>query len=83
MNLPEGPVTIRFYVNDTVGNVAYDDVLLVLDFIEDQPPDAQPREDQEPLISFGNYYIFFILISLFSLIIFIKAKVKHNKSMAL
>jgi len=75
MNLPEGPLTIRFYANDTLGNISYEDVLIVIDFIEDQPPD-----DHEPIISFGNYHIIFVLISLFSLIILMKVKAKYNRS---
>lgn len=75
MNLPEGPLAIRFYANDTLGNISFEDVLIIIDFIEDQPPD-----DHEPIISFGNYYIIFILISLFSLIILMKVKAKYNRS---
>lgn len=72
MNLPEGPLTIRFYVNDTLGNIAYEDVLIVINFIEDVP-----------VISFGNYHIIFMLISLFSLIILMKVKAKHSRSSTL
>jgi len=72
LNLPEGPLTIRFYANDTLGNIAYEDVLLIIDFIEDPPDDS--------VISFGNYYIIFTLISLFSLIILMKVKAKRNRT---
>ncbi len=68
---PQGNVTIVFYAKDLGGNIGYSEV--VVEKVYEDPPDV-------PIISFGNYHIIFILISLFSLIILMKGKAKHNRS---
>ena len=69
--LSEGSVTIRFYANDTAGNISFIDVEVVKEIPEDIPEDSVG-----PLISFGNYYILFMFIAILSFIILEKQKKK-------
>jgi len=66
--LSEGNVTIRFYANDTAGNIGFIDVEVIKEIPEDS--------NGVPIISFGNYYILFTILTLtiFSLIILKKQK---------
>ena len=66
--LSEGSLTIRFYANDTAGNIGFKDVEIVKE-IPDDPVNV-------PIISFGNYYIIFTFLALtiFSLTILRKQK---------
>jgi len=66
--LSEGSVTIRFYANDTAGNIGFIDVEVLIEFPEDV--------DGLPIISFGNYYILFMFITILSFIILEKRKKK-------
>jgi hypothetical protein len=66
--LSEGSVTIRFYANDTAGNIGFIDVEVIIEISEDL--------DDLPIISFGNYYILFTFITILSFIIFEKRKKK-------
>ncbi|MFX1600993.1 MAG: NosD domain-containing protein, partial [Promethearchaeota archaeon] len=66
--LSEGTITIRFYANDTAGKIGFKD----LEIIKEIPEDL----DGLPIISFGNYYILFILITILSLIILKNQKKK-------
>jgi len=68
---PQGNVAIVFYAIDFGGNIGYSEV--VVEKVHEDPPDI-------PIISFGNYHIIFMLISLFSLILLMKVKAKHNRS---
>ncbi len=68
--LSEGSVTIRFYANDSAGNIGFTDVEVIIEIPEDL--------DDLPIISFGNYYILFtfITITILSFIILEKRKKK-------
>jgi RimJ/RimL family protein N-acetyltransferase len=68
--LSEGGLTIRFYANDTAGNIGFTDVEVIIEISEDL--------DGLPIISFGNYYILFtfITITILSFIILEKQKKK-------
>jgi parallel beta-helix repeat protein len=63
--LSEGSLTIRFYANDTAGNIGFTDVEVIIEIPEDLP-----------IISFGNYYILFMFITILSFIILEKRKKK-------
>jgi parallel beta-helix repeat protein len=63
--LSEGSVTIRFYANDTAGNISFIDVEVIIEIPENLP-----------IISFGNYYILFTFITILSFIILEKRKKK-------
>ena len=63
--LGEGSVTIRFCANDTVGNIGFIEIEVIIEIPEDQP-----------IISFGNYYILFTTIAILSFIILEKQKKK-------
>ncbi|GAH68447.1 unnamed protein product, partial [marine sediment metagenome] len=64
--LSEGGVIIRFYANDTYGNIGTRYVLVYFEIPEEL--------DGEPAISFGNYFLIFALIGILSLIIIDKRK---------
>jgi len=66
--LSEGSVTIRFYANDSAGNIGFTDVEVIIEIPEDL--------DILPIISFGNYYILFTFITILSFIILEKRKKK-------
>ena len=66
--LDEGNVTIRFYANDTAGNIGFMDVEVIIEIPEDS--------DGAPIISFGNYYVLFTTITILSFIILEKQKKK-------
>jgi parallel beta-helix repeat protein len=66
--LSEGSVTIRFYANDSAGNIGFTDVEVIIEIPEDL--------DGVPIISFGNYYILFTFITILSFIILEKRKQK-------
>jgi parallel beta-helix repeat protein len=66
--LSEGSLTIRFYANDTAGNIGFTDVDVIIEIPEDV--------DSVPMISFGNYYLLFTFITLLSFIILEKRKKK-------
>jgi len=66
--LSEGSVTIRFYANDTSGNIGFIDVEVIIEIPEDL--------DGLPIISFGNYYLIFTFITILSFIILEKQKKK-------
>jgi parallel beta-helix repeat protein len=63
--LTEGTFTIRFYANDTAGNTDFIDVEVIIEIPENLP-----------IISFGNYYILFMFITILSFIILEKRKKK-------
>jgi len=63
--LSEGGLTIRFYANDTAGNIGFIDVEVIIEIPEDLP-----------IISFGNYYVLFTFITILSFIILEKRKKK-------
>jgi hypothetical protein len=63
--LSEGSLTIRFYANDSAGNIGFIDVEVIIEITEDLP-----------IISFGNYYILFTFITILSFIILEKRKKK-------
>ena len=67
-SLSEGSVTIKFYANDTVGNIGFIDVEVIIEIPEDL--------DGLPMISFRNYYILFTFITILTLIILGKRKKK-------
>ena len=56
--LSEGSLIIRFYANDTVGNIGFKDVEVIIEIPEDQP-----------IIPFGNYFLLFTIIAILSLTI--------------
>ena len=62
--LNEGSLTIRFYANDTAGNIGFIDIEVIIEIPE------------EPIISFGNYYLLFTFITILSFIILEKQKKK-------
>jgi len=66
--LSEGSLTIRFYANDTAGNIGFTDVEVIIEIPEDIP--------DLPIISFGNYYILFAFIATLSFVILEKRKKK-------
>ncbi len=66
--LSEGSLTIRFYANDTAGNIGFIDVEVIIEIPEDI--------NDLPIISFGNYYILFTFITILSFIILEKRKKK-------
>ena len=66
--LSEGNVTIRFYANDSAGNISFIDVEVIIEISEDR--------DDLPIISFGNYYILFMFLTILSFIILEKHKKK-------
>jgi hypothetical protein len=66
--LSEGSITIRFYANDTAGNIGFTDVEVIIEIPEDL--------DGVPIISFGNYYVLFAFIATLSFIILEKRKQK-------
>ncbi len=66
--LSEGRITIRFYANDTYGNIGFKDVEVIIAIPEDL--------DEGPIISFGYYYMLFTFITILSLIILEKQKKK-------
>jgi len=66
--LSEGSLTIKFYAKDTAGNVGFIDVEVIIEIPEDV--------DDLPIISFGNYYILFTIITILSFIILEKRKKK-------
>jgi parallel beta-helix repeat protein len=63
--LSEGNLTIRFYANDTAGNIGFIDVEVIIEIPENLP-----------IISFGNYYLLFTFIAILSFIILEKRKKK-------
>jgi parallel beta-helix repeat protein len=66
--LSEGSLTIRFYANDTAGNIGFIDVEVIIEIPEDI--------DDPPIISFGNYYILFTFLAILSFIILEKQRKK-------
>ena len=66
--LSEGNLTIRFYANDTAGNIGFTDIEVIIEIPEDV--------DGLPIISFGNYYILFTFITILSFVILEKRKKK-------
>ena len=65
-SLSEGNLIIRFYANDTWGNVGFMDVEVIIEI----------SEDNLPLISFGNYYVLFTFIAILSIVILERQKKK-------
>ena len=65
--LPNGYVTIRFYANDTLGNINFDEVIVVKDTPTPSPPLGIPG------------YNVFILLGVISLIAAFIIKRKFNK----
>jgi len=65
--LPNGYVTIRFYANDTLGNMSFDEVIVVKDTPTPSPPPGIPG------------YNIFILLGMMSLIAAVIIRRKFNK----
>ena len=61
--LPNGYITIRFYANDTLGNINFDEVIVVKDTPTPSPPPA----------GIPGYNLF-IIIGIFSLMVVIIIK---------
>jgi parallel beta-helix repeat protein len=67
--LPEGDVTISFFVGDTLGNNRTIQVVINKDLSPDDP-------DSGPAIPFGHYYIVFLGIGILALLLVQKKKRK-------
>ncbi len=67
--LPEGSVTINFFVNDTVGNVRTIQVI-----VNKELPSSGPGQ----AIPYGNYYIIFLGIGIISLLLVEYKKMKKK-----
>ena len=63
--LSGGSVTIRFYANDTWGNIGFMDVEVIIEV-----------PDGVPIISFGYYYVLFTFIAILSIVILERQKKK-------
>ena len=62
-SLPLGTITIRLYINDTLGHFNYKDIQIIKDV---------PKNN--PTISFGNIFIIITMSCFFSLILYISKK---------
>ena len=65
--LPEGSITINFFVSDTVGNIHTIQVIINKDLSSSSP---------EPAIPFGNYYILFLGVGIVSILLVERKKRK-------
>ena len=65
--LPDGSITIDFFVNDIAGNIHTIQVILTKDL---------PSSDPEPAIPFGDYYILFLGIGIAAILVVERKKRK-------
>ncbi len=66
--------TIRFYANDTVGNIKYVDILITVDKSVENVNDDDDDDEEPTAISIGFYSVLIVIISIISLAIIVKYK---------